>query len=100
MQGMSSAITKSELEHLAELARIQLSEKEEEKILKDLQRILEYVKELQTVNTEGVVPLAGGTFIRDVFRDDDERENTNSQQGKEQFPRQRDGFLEVPHVFE
>lgn len=56
---MASPISKSTLEHLAKLARIELDPKEEEKLLKDLGEILEYFAELQKLETANVPPMAG-----------------------------------------
>ncbi|HEX4104335.1 MAG TPA: Asp-tRNA(Asn)/Glu-tRNA(Gln) amidotransferase subunit GatC [Candidatus Paceibacterota bacterium] len=97
---MASAINKRELEHLAKLARIELDPAEEEKLLKDLGEILDYFKELQALDTASVVPMTGGTDLKNVFREDDERENTDRGAGTDAFPEKRDGFLKVPPVFE
>lgn len=97
---MASTITKRELEHLAELARIELDPKEEEKLLKDLASIIDYIKELQELDTANVEPMTGGTDLRNVFRGDTERENTDCGAGIEAFPESEDGFLKVPPVFE
>jgi len=93
-------ISKEELRHLAELARIELNPGEEEKLLKDLGNILDYFKELQELDTANAIPMTGGTDLRNVFRDDAERGNTNRGAGIEAFPESEDGFLKVPPVFE
>jgi len=97
---MASPINKQTLEHLAELARIELNSKEEEKLLKDLQKILDHFKELQELDTANTPPMSGGTDLQSVFRGDDERSSTNQGSGKDQFPETRDGFLKIPPVFE
>lgn len=97
---MASALSKHDLEHLAELARIELDPKEEEKLLADLGKILDHFKELQELDTANVPPMAGGTDLTSVFRDDGERENTNRGEGVEAFPEKKDGYLKVPPVFE
>lgn len=97
---MPSPINKKTLEHLAKLMRIELDEREEEKLLKDLQSILGHFKELQELDTANVVPLSGGTELKNVFREDAGRENTNRGAGVEQFPEKHDGFLKIPPVFE
>lgn len=105
---MSSAITKHELEHLAKLARIELDPGEEEKLIKDLGNILDHFKELQALDTSAVVPMTGGTDMRNAFREDgmadgEENsgpENTNRGAGVEAFPESKDGFLKIPPVFE
>ena len=63
-------LTKEDLEHLAELARIELKEKEEKKLQKDLSSILDYFQELQKVNTENIKPMTGGTDLVSVVRED------------------------------
>lgn len=97
---MASPIDRHTLEHLAKLARIELDPKTEETLLRDLGNILEYFKELQELDTTNVAPMTGGTDLRNVFREDNERENTDRGAGVEAFPHSKDGFLKVPPVFE
>jgi len=97
---MASPINKTTLEHLAKLARIELDPKEEEKLLKDLTEILDYFKELEALDTTDVMPMTGGTDLKNIFREDDERENTDRGAGTELFPESKNGFLKVPPVFE
>lgn len=96
---MSSPINKKTLEHLASLARIELTEKEEEKFLKELEMILSHFEELKAVDTSSVLPMSGGTINRNIFREDEERENTNGGQGPSGFPDEKDGFLKIPNIF-
>jgi aspartyl-tRNA(Asn)/glutamyl-tRNA(Gln) amidotransferase subunit C len=101
---MSSSINKKELEHLAELSRIKLDPKEEEKLLTDLGAILDYFTELQKLDTSDVPPMTGGTDLLNSFREDlvdnGGRENTNQGAGVDAFPESKDGYLKVPPVFE
>ncbi len=97
---MAQLISKEELRHLAELARIELDPREEEKLQKDLGNILAYFKDLQKLDTRDVAPMTGGTNLRNVFREDTERENTDRGAGTDAFPDKENGFLKVPPVFE
>jgi len=97
---MASSLSKQDLERLAKLARIELDPKEEEKLLADIQNILEHVNELQTLPTDDVPPMAGGTDLKNIFRGDTEHENTNRGAGVKAFPEEKSGFLKVPPVFE
>jgi len=97
---MPSPIDKKSLERLAELARIELDPKEEERLLQDLPKILDYFKELQELDTSNVEPMAGSTTLKNAFRDDDASEKTNLRAGVEQFPETENGFLKIPPVFE
>jgi aspartyl-tRNA(Asn)/glutamyl-tRNA(Gln) amidotransferase subunit C len=97
---MASPISKTTLEHLAKLARIELDPAEEEKLLRDLGEILAYFGELEKLDTSNVAPMAGGTDLKNAFREDAERENTDRGAGVEAFPESKDGFLKIPPVFE
>lgn len=97
---MSSSIDKKTIEYLAELSRIKLEPNEEEKILKDLQKILGHFEELKSLDTSGVETMNGGTEIKNALREDGERADTNKGQGAKSFPETKDGFLGVPPVFE
>ncbi|MBI4085679.1 MAG: Asp-tRNA(Asn)/Glu-tRNA(Gln) amidotransferase subunit GatC [Candidatus Liptonbacteria bacterium] len=94
------SIDKKSLEHLAELARLELNPGEEEKLLSDLKKILDYFEELKSLNTSDIEPMNGGTSLTNVFREDEERENTNIGEGLDAFPESKDGFLKVPPVFQ
>jgi aspartyl-tRNA(Asn)/glutamyl-tRNA(Gln) amidotransferase subunit C len=94
-------ISKQELEHLAELARIELHEHEKEKLLKDLEKILAHFAELKAVNTEGVIPVTGGTELKNVFREDELCEDRFSpDRSVDAFPEKEGRHLKVPPVFE
>lgn len=47
------ALTKADIEHIAKLARLELTEKEKEQFAPQLSSILEYVEQLQKVDTSG-----------------------------------------------
>jgi len=66
-------VGRKDIEHLAELARIRLSEDEECGLLADLESIIDYVGKLAEVDTEGVEAMAGGTDLTNRFREDEER---------------------------
>lgn len=96
---MASLINKKNLQNLAELARLELQEREAKKILQDLQKILDHFNELAELDTSKVVAELPLDETRKIFRDDGERKETNIGQGKEAFPESEDGFLSIPPVF-
>lgn len=65
-----SKISKSEVEYIAKLARIHLTEKDKEKYSKELSSILGYVEKLQSVNTDNVEETSQVTGLTNVYRDD------------------------------
>lgn len=96
---MASPINREILVHLAELGRIELQAKEEERLMDDLKKIMDYFEELTALDTTGIAPIMGGTEITNSFREDTERENTNRGAGTDAFPESQDGYLKVPNVF-
>ena len=99
-RGNMTGINEKEIEHLAELARLELTKKEKNKLKDDLGKILDYFKELELVDTSGVEPLAGGTSLRNIYRSDEPERTPDTGKGRDQFPVSRGGFLEIPAVFE
>jgi len=63
-------LTKEEIQHIAELSRLELSEEEIEKYRNQLGSILEYVKILDEVKTDKIELTAQVSGLIDVFRDD------------------------------
>ena len=95
------AIDKATLEHLAGLARLELDAREEEQMLRDLEKILNHFQELQDLDTASVSPLAGGIALKNVFRE--ERVDVAPIPGefaRAALPHTEDGFLKIPQVFE
>ena len=64
------AITREEIEHIAELSRLDLSEDEKEKFGGQLDSILQYVSQLDEVDTTKVEPTAQVSGLVDVWRED------------------------------
>ena len=67
---MSTTISKDDVVHIAQLARIHLTPKEVEKFTGELSHILEYILQLQSVDTRGVLPTAHVAGETNVLRED------------------------------
>ncbi len=94
-------INKKSLKHLADLARLELNEKEEEKFLADLDKILAYFQELQDLDTQNVQPMTGGTELKNIFREDGGTQSSLSPDlVVEAFPDKEKHWLKTPPVFE
>jgi len=96
---MASPINKKTLKHLAKLTRLELPEREENRILKDLQEILIYFKQLEELDTSQVDSVNSEFKQINIFRDDSDRVNSLRGRGREAFPRDKNGLLETPAVF-
>lgn len=94
-------ISKSEVKHLAELSRIELTDEEEERLAKDLGNILGHFEELKEVDTGSVEPLTGGALIVNGFREDSDIEGRlPNEVALASFPERAGNLLKVPPVFE
>ncbi|MEK7108717.1 MAG: Asp-tRNA(Asn)/Glu-tRNA(Gln) amidotransferase subunit GatC [Patescibacteria group bacterium] len=96
-------ISRADVEHIARLARIELTESEQKKFQQELSSILEFVAKLGEVDTSNVEPLAGGTDLKHVMREDAVSIPRNTETGPslvEAAPKKRDGRVEVKAVFE
>jgi aspartyl-tRNA(Asn)/glutamyl-tRNA(Gln) amidotransferase subunit C len=95
-------INKKTLEYLADLGKLELKEKDKEKLLKDLEKVLAYFEELKKLDTGNIEPMAGGTIVGNIFREDKPSSTRQGARDKlvEAFPEEKKGFLRVPAVFE
>ncbi|MBI4157335.1 Asp-tRNA(Asn)/Glu-tRNA(Gln) amidotransferase subunit GatC [Candidatus Woesebacteria bacterium] len=64
-------LTKGDVDHVARLAKLQLSEEEKAKYLKQLSKIVDFVKELSEVKTSGLEATSQTTGLRNVYREDE-----------------------------
>jgi aspartyl-tRNA(Asn)/glutamyl-tRNA(Gln) amidotransferase subunit C len=65
-----SRISRSEVESIAHLARLSLSQAEAEAMTRDLDRILDYAAALGELDTEGIEPTAHATALPTPVRED------------------------------
>ena len=85
-----------DVENLAELARIELSEEEKKGLLVDMEGILEYVKQIEGVNAQEI---KSEQKLYNVWREDEEITIEFSVKLiKDQFPESQDGFVKVKKI--
>lgn len=95
-------LTKKEVEHIAYLARLGLTEKEKGKFQKQLSSILDYVKQLQEVDTKNVEPTAQVTGLENVMRKDVMEKQPPETMKKliKMAPEKEDNLVKTRSVFE
>lgn len=85
-----------DVEKLAELARIELSEDEKAPMLEDMQSILAYVKVIESVEIEDI---QGDYALHNAWREDTITERDFSKESiVDQFPAKQDNFLKVKKI--
>ena len=67
-------LLKKDIQRIANLARLELTDKELKTYGDQLSDVLNYIDQLKEVDTEGVEPTAQVTGLKDVFRNDEIKE--------------------------
>ena len=97
-------ISKKQVEHIAKLARIELTEEEKEKFTKELSSILDYVEQLDKVDTSKVKSLSQVTGLESVMREDEQQKIENRKQKVEKLlkeaPSKKGDYVKVPKILE
>ena len=66
-----STITNDDVRHLAHLSSLQMSDAEVESLRADIEKIINYINQLDELNTDGVEPTYQVTGLQNVWRDDE-----------------------------
>jgi aspartyl-tRNA(Asn)/glutamyl-tRNA(Gln) amidotransferase subunit C len=93
-------ITKHEVEKVAKLARLELTEAEKTAFTKQLSQILTHVETLNQYDTAGVEPTATVLGQVNVFRADEVRPSLPVEKAVANAPESAEGFFVVPKIIE
>lgn len=94
------SLSAEQVRWVAHLARLELSEAERALMTRDLSAIVDYVNQLQQVNTDEIEPLAHALDIHDVFRADEPAPSLPVDAALANAPARKDDFFGVPAVLE
>ncbi|MCR8987537.1 Asp-tRNA(Asn)/Glu-tRNA(Gln) amidotransferase subunit GatC [Brevibacillus laterosporus] len=95
-----SRISRQEVEHVAKLARLRLTEEEAERYTRELDAILDFAAQLNELDTTNVKPTSHAFDVRNVMRPDVNRPSVSNAEALCNAPDQEDGQFKVPAVFE
>jgi len=93
-------LSKKDVEHIAKLARLDLSEEEKSKYSSQLTKILDYIDQLQEVDVTGIEPTAQVTGLENVMREDtvEEWPKDEVESALAQAPSKEGKFIKVKRV--
>jgi aspartyl-tRNA(Asn)/glutamyl-tRNA(Gln) amidotransferase subunit C len=91
-------IGKADVEKVAKLARLEVSETEKDAFSRQLSDILTYIEQLSPVDTAGIEPTATVLEQANVFREDKARPSLSLEKVLANAPAQAEGFFEVPKI--
>jgi len=96
---MSKKLSKEQVEHIAALARIGLSDEEKGKFQEDLGAILDYIEKLEKVDVSGVIPTAHVTGLENETRPDENGStHTDPKVLVDMVPETKDGYVKVKKI--
>ncbi len=93
-------IDKETLNKIAHLSRLEIDEKDAEKMLQDISNMVTFVEKLNEVNTDGVEPLTTMSHEINALREDEVKVDLTHQQVLQNAPRKDADYFRVPKVLE
>jgi aspartyl-tRNA(Asn)/glutamyl-tRNA(Gln) amidotransferase subunit C len=93
-------ISPEEVAHVAHLARLNLSEAEQEQFTAQLGAILDYMMQLNEVPTEGVEPTSHVLDLVNVFREDRVQQTIAVEEALRNAPERAHQYVVVPRIVE
>ncbi|MDQ3985610.1 MAG: Asp-tRNA(Asn)/Glu-tRNA(Gln) amidotransferase subunit GatC [Actinomycetota bacterium] len=94
------SIDRKAVDHVARLARLDLSEAERDKMSAELAHILEHAEKIQSLDLDGVEPTAHAVELKNVLRDDEVHPSLLPEDALKNAPEVEDGRFRVPRIVE
>ncbi|MFO7264254.1 MAG: asparaginyl/glutamyl-tRNA amidotransferase subunit C [Bacillaceae bacterium G1] len=95
-----SQISREQVQHVAHLARLTLTPEEEERMTRDLNKILMFFQKLNQLDTDDVPPTSHVLELTNVMRDDVKRPSWPLEEVLKNAPDEENGMFRVPAVIE
>ncbi len=93
-------ISKTDVEHVAQLARLNLTKIEEEKFTQELGEILNYIDELNELDLTKIKSVSQISGLENIVREDKITNENNREKLLTNAPSQEKGYIKVKQVFE
>ena len=91
-------IRSDEVKKVAQLARLELNESQIEKHAEQLEKILEYIKQLEKINTQNVPCTTRAIEVVNVLRKDENKNYENTEEILDLAPSRENKFFKVPKI--
>ncbi len=93
-------ITMRDVEHVARLSRLALTDQEKERMRRELDGILSYIDKLRALDTAGVPPTSHAVPMTNVMREDEPRPSLPQDEMLANAPERSGEFFRVPKIIE
>ncbi|MCR8644741.1 Asp-tRNA(Asn)/Glu-tRNA(Gln) amidotransferase subunit GatC [Paenibacillus sp. N1-5-1-14] len=94
------SITLKDVEHVAKLARLDLTDEEKDQFTDQLNAILKYAEQLGELDTTGVQPTSHAMILNNVMREDEVKPSLPIEKVMLNAPEEEEGQFKVPAVLE
>ena len=91
-------ISSDEVKKVAQLARLELNNSEIRQHSEQLEKILDYIKQLEKINTENIPCTTRAIEVENVFRKDAKKDYENSEELLDLAPSRENKFFKVPKI--
>ena len=91
-------ISIQEVEHIARLARLELTEEEKKRFQVELGKIIEYFDQLKKLDTSNVSPMTHAVPIENVLREDESKSCLSVEEVLKNAPEKKESYFQVPKV--
>lgn len=91
-------LTREQVEHVALLARLELTEEEKDRYARQLNDILGHIEMLNRLDTENVPPTAHVLPLKNVFREDKVCDHMPNEKALANAPAREEGSFKVPRI--
>ncbi|WP_017295891.1 Asp-tRNA(Asn)/Glu-tRNA(Gln) amidotransferase subunit GatC [Geminocystis herdmanii] len=92
------SLSKEEVKKVANLARLEITEKEEEEFAPQLNAILDYFEQLKELDTENVQPTTRAIEVSNITRTDTQVTYEDRESLLNSAPEREDDFFRVPKI--
>ena len=97
---MANIISDETIEYVGILAKLELSDEEKEQAKKDMGEMLDYIDQLNELDTTGVEPMSHVFPVQNVFREDEVTNGDDRENMLLNAPQKKDGTYMVPKTFD
>ncbi|WP_440112617.1 Asp-tRNA(Asn)/Glu-tRNA(Gln) amidotransferase subunit GatC [Paenibacillus sp. QZ-Y1] len=94
------SISNNDVQHVAKLARLNLTSEEEQTLTGQLNAILKYAEKLNELDTDDIEPTTHVLHVSNVMRNDETKKSLSIEQVMRNAPEEEDGQFKVPAVME
>ena len=91
-------ISSNEVKKVAQLARLELNESEIQQHAEQLEKILDYIKQLEKINTENIPCTTRAIEVVNVLRKDEKKVYENHEELLDLAPSRENNFFKVPKI--